>query len=221
VFIFLHGGAQTGGDKVLPGTDELVYSNVAKLAARGGGVGINANYRQMADSKWPAGAEDLRALIEWTRANVAQHGGDPASIVILANGEGAMHLATYLFDQKAQSIEGPRIAGAIFASGTLAPDMNSKIARRYFGRDAARLPLNLVDSYQGEMVPMMFWSAEFDPLESGMTEMKDKLCHKSATCPTYERLAGHNHVSHVMSLDSSDTSTMMPLIRFYHSAVRK
>jgi triacylglycerol lipase len=221
VFIFLHGGADTGGDKVLAGTDDLVYSNVAKLAARVGGVGINADYRQMAGSKWPAGAADVRALIEWTRGHVAEHGGDPASIIVFANGEGALHLATYLFDQKLQPTEGPGLAGAILASATLAPDMNAKGARRYFGKEATHLPLNLVDSYQGKAVPMMLWSAELDPVESGITELKEKLCRKTQTCPTYVRLEGHNHVSHVMSLDSSDNSAMTTIVRFYHSAVRK
>jgi triacylglycerol lipase len=220
VFVFLHGGADTGGDKVLAGTDDLVYGNVAKLAAHVGGVGINANFRQMADSKWPAGAEDVRALIEWTRGHVAEHGGDPAAIIVLANGEGAMHVATYLFDQKSQPAGGPGIAGAILASGTLAPDMNSKAVRRYFGKDS-RLPLSLVDGYLGKPVPMMLWSAELDPVESGITELKDKLCRKPETCPTYVRLEGHNHVSHVMSMDSSDMSAMMTIPRFYHSAVRK
>jgi len=221
VFIFLHGGADTGGDKVLPGTDDLVYSNVARLAARVGGVGINANYRQMAGSRWPAGAQDVRALIAWTREHVAEHGGDPASILIFANGEGALHVATYLFDQNLQPVGGPGIAGAILASATLAPDMSSKVARRYFGKDAKHLPLALVDSYQGKAVPMMLWSADLDPVESGMTELKEKLCRKAETCPTYVRLEGHNHVSHVMSLDSADLSTMNSLFRFYHSAVRK
>jgi triacylglycerol lipase len=220
VFVFLHGGADTGGDKVLAGTDDLVYGNVAKLAAHVGGVGINANYRQMTDAKWPAGADDVRALIEWTRSHVAEHGGDPGSIIVLANGEGAMHLATYLFDQKRQPASGPGIAGVILASGTLAPDMKSKVVRRYFGTDA-HLPLKLVDAYQGNPVPMMLWSAELDPVESGITEMKDKLCRKPETCPSYVRLEGHNHVSHVMSMDSTDMSAMTTIPRFYHSAVRK
>lgn len=220
VFVFLHGGAQTGGDKVLAGTDDLVYGNVAKLAAHVGGVGINANYRQMTDAKWPAGAEDVRALIEWARSHVAEHGGDPASIIVMANGEGAMHLATYLFDQKLQTASGPGIAGVILASGTLAPDMNSRLVRRYFGKDA-RLPLKLVDSYHGKPVPMMLWSAELDPVESGIIELKEKLCAKPDTCPTYVRLEGHNHVSHVMSMDSGDMSAMNTIPRFYHSAVRK
>lgn len=221
VFIFLHGGADTGGDKVLAGTDDLVYSNVARLAARVGGVGINANYRLTRNSKWPAGAEDVRAVIDWAREHVAEHGGDPASILVFANGEGAMHVATYLFDQTLQFADGPRIAGAILASGTLAPDVNSKVMRHYFGRDASHLPLNLVDSYQGKSVPIMLWSAELDPVESGITELKEKLCRNPETCPTYVRLEGHNHVSHVMSMDTGDMSAMTTIARFYHSAVRK
>jgi acetyl esterase/lipase len=222
VFVFLHGGADTGGDKVLPGTDDLVYGNVAKLAARFGGVGINANYRQLPHARWPSGAEDIRRLIEWIRRNVAQRGGDPESIILVANGEGAMHLATYLFHQPSQLAVGPGIAGAVLASGTFEPGAESPLMRRYFGRrSAAHLPLNLVDSYQGKSVPIMLWSAELDPVQSGVAALKEKLCTKYGNCPMFVELAGHNHVSAVMSLDSPDTSAMNTLPRFYHSAVRK
>jgi hypothetical protein len=81
--------------------------------------------------------------------------------------------------------------------------------------------MSLIDSYQGMAVPILLWSAELDPVEAGMNELKEKLCGKYGTCPMYALLAGHNHVSQVMSFDSADSSAMGSLIRFYHSAVRK
>jgi triacylglycerol lipase len=205
VIVFLHGGAATGGDKILAGTDGLLYSNVAKALARAGGIGINANYRLGA--RWPAGADDMRRLIDWVRKNAAQYGGDPKSIIVLGHGEGAVHLVSYLFHQPSQLQDGPGIAGAIVSAGT-------------FGAVNLR-PLNLIDAYQGKAVPILLWSADLDPVETGMAELNEKLCRKYGACPTYAHLAGHNHVSQVMSFDSADTSAMGSLVRFYHSVVRK
>jgi acetyl esterase/lipase len=211
VFIFLHGGQATGGDKTLDGTGGQIFGNVARLAARVGGVGINADYRPVgkhADhSGSPAGSEDIRTLIEWTHQNIAQHGGDPNAIIVFALGDGATHLAGYLFHQPSQLKDGPGIAGAILVSGT-------------FG-SAKDQPLNLIGSYQGNSVPIMLWSAELDPVQSGIGDMKDLLCRKYGKCPMFTELAGHNHVSAVMSLDTADTSALGSIHQFYHSAVLK
>jgi len=204
VIIFLHGGAATGGDKVLAGTDGLLYGNVAKALARAGGIGINANYRL--GERWPAGAEDVRLLIAWARRNATQYGGDPEAIIVMGHGEGAVLLAGYLFHQPSQLQDGPGIAGAILSSGTFAP---------------ASRPMNLIEGYKGKSVPVLLWSSELDSVESGMDELKGRLCRKYDTCPMYAQLTGHNHVSQVMSFDSADTSAMGSLVRFYHSAVRK
>ncbi len=204
VIIFLHGGESTGGSRVLSGTDGLLYSNVARALARAGGIGINASYRLGA--KWPAGPEDVRRIIEWTRKNAAQHGGDPESIMVLGHGEGAGNLAGYLFHQPSQLKEGPGIAGAILSSGTFA---------------TAQKPLSLIEGYKGRSVPILLWSAELDPIEAGMPGLRDRLCSKYGKCPDFALLAGHNHASAIMSFDSTDMSAMNSLIRFYHSVVHK
>jgi acetyl esterase/lipase len=222
VLIYLHDDVSASGNKNLNGNDELFYSNTARLIARFGGVGINANYRLAPAATWPTGADDVRLLIAWARDNVAQYGGDPNSILVLGNGEGALHIATYLFNQAAQLDGAPSIAGAILGSGTFQPAADSALLQQYFGvNNTAHLPINLVDSYQGQAVPLFLWSAEYDPVQSGVTELKDKLCQKYGSCPQYVHFAEHNHISAIMSLDSSDMAVTNQLIRFYHSAVRK
>jgi len=71
-----------------------------------------------------------------------------------------------------------------------------------------------------EQVPLMLWSAEYDPpaVQAGVAELFAKLC-RSRGCPTYERLAGANHGSHVLSLGSTDTAAVGALFRFYHTQV--
>jgi triacylglycerol lipase len=199
VIIFLH----EGEDKIVTGSGELVYGNVARWIARNGGVGINANFRMPRDAARASGAEDVRMVVEWARQNVLPYGGDPNSIIVVGNGEGAVRLASYLFNEKSQPETGPGVAAAVLGSGLF-----------------ASLPANLVDTYQGKAVPLLMWSAELDPVESGVTELKDKLCLKYGKCPAFVELRGHNHVSTVMSIDTADTSVTDQLIRFYHTAVR-
>jgi triacylglycerol lipase len=221
VLVYLHGGAWTGGDKVAADSDGLIYANVGKWIARVGGIGVVANYRLLPDAKWPSGADDVRMLIDWVRKNVGEHGGDPNTLVVMGHSVGAMHLATYLFYEPAQLPDGPGITAAILSSGTFDETVESHVTSAYFGANgAAHLPLNLVDSYDGAAVPIFLWSAEYDVsfIESGVAQMYAKLCRKY-DCPTFMQLAGHNHASSVMSIDSADTSVTNTIIRFYHSVI--
>jgi acetyl esterase len=224
VLIYLHGGGLVRGDKVSGATDDLIYSNIGKAAARLGGVGINANYRLVPDVQWPGGAEDIRMMLEWVRANVADYGGDPANVFLMGNSAGATHVATYLFHQESQLPDGPGLRGAILSSGGFTAG-GGETAETYYGVDArqreARSPLGLVDSYAGARVPIFMWSAEYDPagIETGVAEMYVRLCRKYDDCPMFTQWQGYNHVSHVMSIDTPDTTIVDALVRFYHSVI--
>ena len=37
------------------------------------------NYRLAPDHQWPAGGEDVAAVVDWLKAHAAEHGGDPGS----------------------------------------------------------------------------------------------------------------------------------------------
>jgi triacylglycerol lipase len=223
VLVYLHGGAWTGGDKIAAGSDGLIYANVGRWIARVGGIGVVANYRLLPDAKWPSGADDVRLVIDWVKKNVGEHGGNPDTVVVLANSVGAMHLASYLFYAPAQLPEGPGIKAAILASGAFDENTESHTTRAYFGGDgAAHLPLNLVDSYAGPAVSIFLWSAQYDVsfIESGVAQMYAKLCRKYEQCPAFTQLRGHNHASPIMSIDSADTSATNAIIGFYHSVVQ-
>src|SRR5690606_32188609 len=102
----------------LEGTDGLLYGNVSRALARAGALGINAGYREGVDPLSEQSARDIRHLIEWARANVARHGGDPEAILVMGHGEGALRLASYLLRHAAQPVGGAGIAGAILAGGS-------------------------------------------------------------------------------------------------------
>jgi hypothetical protein len=61
VVVFIHGGGFTRGAKSSPGSP--FYDNVMLWAASQGMLGVNINYRLAPDHTWPAGMEDLTALV--------------------------------------------------------------------------------------------------------------------------------------------------------------
>jgi arylformamidase len=199
VFLFLSGNGLGSSAPLAPGSDGLIYRHLGKLGAMAGGLGVLMSYREA------AGAEDLRLVIDWIVDNIAPYGGDPDTIVILANAEGATTTAAYLFDENRQTSAGPRVAAALLASGRfggLAPEIEPLIA-----------------AYKGERVPLALWTGEYDTEEvaAGIDDLNTMLCRKYDDCPWTEMIAGHNAVSHVMSLGTADTSALNAFIRFYHT----
>lgn len=214
VFLFLHGNGLGDTNRIAPGSDGLIYSHLGKLGAVAGGIGVSMNYRYVSGgagngdgtgARLEAGAEDLRLVIEWLVENISSYGGDPGTIVIVANSEGATTTAAYLFNEDWQPESGPNVAAAVLASGL-------------FGSLAPEIERMALD-YEGERVPLALWTAEYDTAEvaDGIASLQETLCRKYDDCPWAEQLKGHNHVSHIMSLGTADTSVMNSLIRFYHT----
>ena len=213
VFLFLHGNGLGNGDRLAPGSDGLMHAHLGKLGALAGGIGVSMSYRvprresngDGAAVTLEASTSDLRRVIEWLGENVSSYGGDPGTIVILANSEAATTTAAYLFNADWQTESGPKVAAAILASGrfgSLAPEIEQ-----------------LVRDYEGERVPLALWTAQYDTAEvaAGIADLREVLCRKYDGCPWTDHLEGHNHVSHIMSLGTADTSALNAFIRFYHT----
>ena len=104
---------------------------------------------------------------------------------------------------------------------------DSEAQRVYYGGDAAlrasRVPLGLVDSYDGPEIPVFLWSAEFDPanIEAPVAAMYAKLCGKYEDCPRFTQFQGHNHVSHVMSINSADDEVSRAVLEFILSVTAR
>jgi acetyl esterase/lipase len=209
VFVFVHGNGLGNSESIAPGSDGLIYSHLGKLAATAGGIGISMNYRyRSSDTEMSAletAAEDLRLVLEWIVGHISPYGGDPGTIVVVGNAEGATVTAAYLFNAAWQMPAGPGIAAAILSSGD-------------FGDRAPEIGRFLRD-YAGERVPLALWYGEFDTPEigAGVQSLHDRLCSRYDECPWLEQIPGHNRVSQIMSLGTADTDVMNRFIRFYHT----
>lgn len=205
VFVFVHGGGFVMGDKHTEGSP--FYSNMGDFAARHGMVGVTMTYRLAPDHQFPSGPEDIAACLTWLRANIAEHGGDPAKIVLCGQSAGAAHVAGYIAHRQHHLEEGSGIAGAVLLSGiydTYTCEPN-QFAEAYYGED--RKGWGVASCLAGMLnsrVPMQFSVAEFDPadFQQQAAQLVHEWTHARGTYPEMHYLAGHNHLSPALSFGS-------------------
>lgn len=86
VLVQVHGGAWMMGEK-----RGQAHPLMAHLAERGW-VCVTINYRLSPRAQWPDHIVDVKRALAWTKANIAEHGGDP-SFVVITGGSAGGHLA--------------------------------------------------------------------------------------------------------------------------------
>jgi triacylglycerol lipase len=204
VLLYVPGGGFVGGDKR---SQDGFYANIGYDFAKRGFLVLVMNYRLAPAHCWPAGGEDVGHAVAWAREKAAAHGGDPDQIAVFGQSSGASHVLTWLFDPV---LEGTRsIAAAVLASGTYRINENEKRPNviAYFGSDPsqydARSPINHVRRTD---VPLLLTVSEFDPpfLASPTFELAGQLTSTNGRPPRLLWLAGHNHVSNVLSIGTED-----------------
>ena len=198
VLVFVHGGGFVMGDK--RSAETPFYDNIGTFAALEGFVGVTITYRLAPEHKFPAGPEDLAAVVRWLKANIAQYGGDPHKIVLSGQSAGAAHVAGYVAHQAHHVAEGGGIAGAILMSGiydTLSCAPN-EFHKAYYGEDptgwgAASSMAGLIET----AIPLMLTVSEFDPedFQRQATQFVGSWGEAHGTYPEMRFLSGHNHLS--------------------------
>jgi acetyl esterase len=219
VVVFVHGGALTSGDK---NENKEVHANVLYYFARHEFLGINANYRLAPKYVYPAAVQDMGSVVAWIKEHARRFGGDPQSIYMVGRSTGALHVATWAFNPKIHGAAGPGVSGVVLISGRLkadnrADDPNGQRVEEYFGKDtslyAERSPVNFGAR---SPLPTFLVIAEFDNpfLDVYSAELFAKMCAARSMCPRFLRLAGHNHQSTTLSLNTADDQLGQEIIDF-------
>jgi len=210
ILVFIHGGGYRTGDRDI---NDQVYANVPLYFANQGMLGINATYRLAPDASWPSGAQDMRGVVEWLHEHAAEYGGDPERIYMLGHSAGATHIATYAFDPRFQPPEGHGLSGIILMSGRYTiksdpDDPSLEGIRLYFGDDPKTYPSrSAITHVPNSDVPVMLVVAEFDQrnLVETSGELFTALCERDdGRCPRFLQLEYHNHMSEVLTFNTSD-----------------
>ena len=220
MLIYIHGGGFVAGNKRAPGSP--FYDNVMLWAVKNGFVGVNATYRLAPQSPWPAGAEDLAAVVQWVSDKIGERGGDPARIFLMGQSAGAVHVANYVSHPEFHKVKGGGLAGAMMISGiydlTASPIGDAEIA--YFGSDPSRYAER--SSLQGLLatkIPADDHGSRTRPaplrrtirtLEAGRLQAHERM-RASFMLPQ------HSHMSEVYAINTSDTRLTDEILEFVKS----
>ena len=214
VFVYVHGGGFVMGDKHTEGSP--FYSNMGDFAARHGMVGVTLTYRLAPDNQFPSGPDDMQAAMEWLRTNIADHGGDPAKIVLSGQSAGATHVAGYLAHRREHAA---MLAGAVLMSGiydTTTCEPNH-FAEAYYGKDRAGWgPASCMAGLLASEVPIQFSVAEFDPddFHQQAAQVVTQWTQTRGRLPEMQFLSGHNHLSPALCIGSDQVEVERMLAGF-------
>jgi acetyl esterase/lipase len=205
VMVYIPGGGYVGGDKNFDG---VFYGNLGVYFARHGYLVVIANYRLAPANPWPAGAQDVGGAIQWARKEAEAHGGDASRLFLFGQSAGATHAASYLFDPQFHASSGVGVTAAVLMSGgayriSAKPGPN-QVA--YFGGDASQYEARSPITHVGKSkVPLSLSVAEFDPgaLTAPTYDLARAVSLRDGKSPQFTFFRGHNHVSTVQSLGSS------------------
>jgi triacylglycerol lipase len=217
VLVFVHGGGFVMGDKRSAGTP--FYDNIGDFAARSGMVGVTITYRLAPANQWPAGPEDLSRLIAWLRENIADHGGDPERIFLIGQSAGAVHVAGYVAHKRFHQPDGPAIAGALMISCIfdVATSHVNQFHQAYYGTDeSAYAACSTTQGLIESDVPWLCSVSEFDAIDFHKQAAAFVAAYTAvhARYPRMLYLAGHNHLSPVLSIGSPDSQLEREIIDF-------
>ena len=223
VLIYIPGGGFVAGGKD-EGTG-VFYRNLGTYFADHGILTIVANYRLAPAHAYPAGAQDVAAVVAWAGANARQHGGNPYRIVLYGQSAGATHCAGYLFDRAFHPASGVGVSAAILMSGPYKVEGELRAGMlAYFGGDksayAARSPLTHAAKAGGTQLPLLLSVAEYDPgyLAAPTYELALALTQRDGKSPHVAYFSGHNHVSTVMSFGTAQDDVGAAIRGFIASA---
>jgi acetyl esterase len=220
VVAYIHGGGMIAGNKV----DEsgLVHGNVLNYFASHGVIGVNATYRLAPKDPYPAGGEDVGAVVAWLKANATKYGGDPERIFIMGHSAGAAHVATYAFQPHLHPKSGPGIAGAILVSGTYGLDAKNPPANRiaYYGDPAGWAKRQVLGNVERADFPVFIVVAEYDMVNTARTafELAAEIAVRHKRQPRIKQVLDHNHFSEIFALGTGDPSLGPDLIDFVETA---
>lgn len=212
VVLFVHGGGFRLGNK--GDGDSWQNAAFARTMAEAGFLGAAMNYRLLPQARWPEGGEDVVLAVEWLRANVAAHGGDPARIVVVGTSAGAVHIASAL-----KLRPDLPVAGAALLSGLYGYTPLDERDEAYYGPNAdfpERMPRAAVAS---TAIPLFVACAQYDPprFQAEFLGLMAERLERHGTMPAGMIVSGHNHYSLAMHVGTSDRRLADEIVAFVSS----
>lgn len=220
IVLFVHGGAFMDGQR---NRTEQVYSNVSYYLARNGVAAINIGYRLGNDALFPAGSDDIGAVVKWVHDHADDIGINPSRIFLMGHSAGAAHAGSYAYDKRRHPSSGPGLAGLIVISGrvraeTNADNPNAEKVRAYYGTDdpKALADVSPVSHVDANSVPTFIAWGEFENplLDIHCAELAFRLADAKRRSPPIMWLPGHNHTSTIAHIGTADETLGQAILDF-------
>ncbi len=241
VLVQVHGGAWIVGMK-----EGQAETTMSVLAERGWVI-VTTNYRLSPKSTWPDHIVDVKKALAWTKANIAQYGGDP-DFVAITGGSAGGHLASLAavtpnlsdFQPGFEDADTTVQAGVPFYGiydfvnrhGTSRPDMDVLLGKHVFksrmAKDRARWEQASPISHIGPHVPPMFMlhgvNDSLVPVEQTRTFVEE-LRKESTNHVVYAELPGAQHAFEILPSIRSYAAAhaverFLAVVRSEHQAAR-
>jgi acetyl esterase/lipase len=214
VVVFIYGGGFAGGAKHTPGSP--FYDNIGRWAAAHNLVGVTANYRLAPQSQYPAGVEDVTALVAWLKVHIGEYGGDPQHIFLWGHSSGGAHVADYLA-HSAVTHRDPQVSGAILMSAAVY-DLGHEVSvwKAYYGDDVSRYAAeSSLPGLLKSKTPLLVSDAELDPPNFQAQADALAAARKAAGNPVQRlHVTGHSHLSEAYAIGTGDDSVSGPVLKF-------
>ena len=200
--LFVHDGGFVMGDKGAPGAP--FYNNIGAWAQQQGFACAAMNYRLAPEVRWPAGREDVTAMLLHLSSHAAEYGIDPQRIFLMGHSAGATHVADVVAAPAAA--EG-KFAGAIMSSGfyDLSIALRDPFKPQYYGAELEDWsPMSPLPGLLASQVPCLFALCELDMAEchDQAKALTDAWFAARGHLPVLHVQAGHNHISGARQIGS-------------------
>lgn len=113
VLIYVSGGA---GNKLANGPEGIFYDNIMMWAVKNGMVGVNMQRHPDSTGDYYGPAKAVGMVVEWVRANIASHKGNPDRVFIWSQSAGNQPVANYIGHPELYGAKGVGLKGAVFMS---------------------------------------------------------------------------------------------------------
>jgi acetyl esterase/lipase len=230
--IFIHGGSLNSGDKTDsdygPVCDPFPSVNVAC---------INMNYRLAPRHRWPAPAQDVAAMFAWTRAHIAERGGDPSKIFLFGHSSGATLAAIIGSDERflaAYQLKPSDVRGVIPMGSIMWDDDFMKAIARLgkarveerIANDADYAQFGGVDGYidhwpishiHAGMPPFLFLIGEEEQVNPPLVLTDSTFAHRAREAGNwakYQVFSGRGHYSMIRRLHLSGVTVFATIKDF-------
>jgi acetyl esterase/lipase len=106
VFVFVHGGGWTRGDRAMGGLGIEPIRNLGRFFAARGFVVVTPSYRLQPEVGWREQVADVAAALAWVRREIGRYGGDPDAVHLGGHSAGAWLAAWVGLDDAALAAYG-------------------------------------------------------------------------------------------------------------------